>query len=86
MGDTLTVRWGRETAELGRRLDALARRTHRPRSSYVLAAIAANIDRWEREASLAARAGSISDDELDRELGLRTPTADDLSAALTTVE
>ena len=86
MADTLTVRWGRDTADLGRRLDALARRTNRPRSYYVTNALADHMDRWEQEADLIERAATISDADLAAELGWAAPTPEELADALAMVE
>jgi len=86
MANTLTIRWNRDVDDLGKRLDRLARRTHRPRSYYVTSAVAANIDRWEREAELMEHAATITDAELAAELGWSEPTSDELAAALAMVK
>ena len=86
MADTLTVRWSKENAELGRRLDRLARRTRRPRSYYVTTALAERIDRWEQEADLMDRAATITDAELAAQLGWPEPTKEELAAALAMVK
>ena len=86
MSNTLTVRWGRDHAALGERLNKLATATMRPRSYYVMQALSASIDRWEREAALAERVGTLSDQELADELGWEMPTATELAEALAMVE
>jgi predicted transcriptional regulator len=85
MRDTMTVRWTGTNSDLGRRLQALSRRTNRSSSSYVTAAIADHIDRWEMEASLAERNDTITDAELAARLGLPEPTEHDLAYALSIV-
>ena len=81
MTETLTIRWSGASGDLGRRLKALSQRTKRSRASYVTAAVADHIERWEMEAELVERAESISSDQLRAELGWPEPTRDEKRAA-----
>ena len=86
MAETLTVRWSRDTADLGRRLERLSKRTKRPRSYYVTSALADHMDRWEREADLIDRAATTTDAELAGELGWPEPIKAELAAALAVID
>ena len=86
MGNTLTLRWSGASAELGRRLDRLSERTKRPRASYVTAAVADHIDRWEMEAELVERSETISSEQLRKELGWPEPTPEEMASAWAMVE